>query len=99
MKVQVTLRGRRYQMRADDSEVDVPAIARFVEGRMNEIASRAPNADEYTVALLAALNIASEFDRFRREVDAELEDIDAQLARTAVMIEAVLPGSATGSDE
>lgn len=96
-KVQISIRGRRYTMRTDEADVDLAAIGRYVERRMDEIAEKAGNPDEYTVALLAALNIASEYERFRRDVDVELAEIDRELASTVVMIEAALPG-AVGAD-
>lgn len=101
MKVQISIRGRTYTVRSDDAGEDLQAIARTVDAKMAEIAGRSGRFDEYTVALLTALNIASEFDRFRRQVDADLEAIDRELASTAVLLEAALPGGAEsdGDDE
>ncbi len=94
MKVQITIRGRKYTLRSDEDE-DLQAIARYVDRKMSEISDRSARVDEYTVAMLAALNIASEYDRFRREVDEELAGIDRDLASTAVLVESELP-EATG---
>jgi cell division protein ZapA (FtsZ GTPase activity inhibitor) len=96
MKVQITIRGRRYTVRSDE-EVDVAAVARYVDAKMTEVAGRPGALDEYTIAMLAAMNIASEFERFRREADAELERLDRELASTSVVIEAAMPGA--GTDE
>ena len=96
MKVQITIRGRTYTVRSDEDDVDLPAVARYVDGRMAEVAERASTFDDYTIAMLAALNIASDFERFRRQVDGELEDLDRELASTQVLVEAALP--ADGSD-
>ena len=93
MQTQTTIRGKVYRMRSDVDGIDIEAAARMVEARMAEITSRSPTSDEYSVALMAALNIAAEFDQFRKDVDIELEDLDRELARTAVMIEAVLPST------
>lgn len=90
MKVQITIRGRSYTLRSDEDE-DLPAIAAYVDRKMSEIASRSTRMDEYTIAMLAALNIASEFDRFRRQVDEDLASVDRELASTEVLIEAALP--------
>ena len=90
MKVQITIRGRKYTLRSDEDE-DLQAIARYVDRKMSELADRASRVDEYTLAMLAALNIASEFERFRRSVDAELSGVDRDLASTAVLLEAALP--------
>ena len=62
---------------------------------MQEIAQQSTRFDDYTIAMLAALNIASEFDRFRRQVDEELATIDRDLASTAVFLDSALPGSPT----
>lgn len=98
MKVQISIRGRTYTVRSDDAGEDLVAIARAVDSKMAEIAGRSNRFDDYTIALLAALNIASEFDRFRRRVDADLEAIDRELASTAVLLEAALPSEAGPTD-
>lgn len=86
MKVHISIRGRTYTLRTDEDE-DLPAIARYVDRKMGEIASRSPRMDDYTVAMLTALNIASELERFRKEVDAELASLDRELASAMVLLE------------
>ena len=76
MKVQIQIRGRTYTVRSDDDGEDLQAIARYVDQKMEEVAKLSPRFDDYTVAMLAALNIASELDRLRRDVDEELAGID-----------------------
>jgi cell division protein ZapA (FtsZ GTPase activity inhibitor) len=98
VKVQISIRGRRYTLRSDEDE-DLPAIAAYVDRKMTEIAehgaaSRRGGAavDEPTLAILAALNIASELERLRRQVDEDLASVDRDLASTALLLEAALPG-------
>jgi cell division protein ZapA len=86
VKVQITIRGRRYTLKSDEGDVDLPSIARYVDQRMAEIAARPGNLDEYTIAMLAALNIASDYERYRREVDVHLADVERDLASTAVLL-------------
>jgi cell division protein ZapA len=95
VKVQIEIRGRKYTVRSDEEDEDLVAIARYVDGKMAEIAGRGSSADEYTVAMLAALNIASEFDRFRREITQDLDGIDRELASTAMLLEAQSPTAST----
>lgn len=90
MKVQIQIRGRRYTVRSDEEGEDLVAIAKYVDSKMAEIAGRGSSADEYTVAMLAALNIASEFDRFRRQVTSDMGDLDRELASTAMLLDAAL---------
>ena len=85
MKVQINVRGRRYTVKSDE-DVDLQAIARYVDTKMNEVASRG-SLDEYTVAMLTCLNIASEFERFRAQVDAELAGLDREIASTSVLLD------------
>lgn len=92
MKVQIQIRGRSYTVRSDEADEDLRAIASYVDGKMSEIAGRGSSADEYTVAMLAALNIASEFDRFRRQMEADLASLDRDLASTVVLLEAATGG-------
>ena len=91
MKVQITVRGRKYTVRSDEEDVDLVEIAKYVDGKMLEISQRTGTFDEYTIAMLAALNIASEFERNKRDVDDELKAIDREVASTAVLLEASLP--------
>jgi cell division protein ZapA (FtsZ GTPase activity inhibitor) len=92
MKVRIAIRGRSYTVRSDEDE-DLQAIASYVDGKMRDIGQRSPSVDEYTLAMLAALNIASEFDRFRRTVESDLGEADRELAAAAVLLDSMLPGA------
>lgn len=97
MKVQISVRGRKYTVRSDEEDVDLVEVAKYVDGKMLEISQRSGTFDEYTIAMLAALNIASEFERFKRDVDEELQAIDREVASTAVLLEASLPSGGDGA--
>ena len=56
-----------------------------------QVASRTKAFDEYTVALLTALNLASENQRLRRELALQLDELDRDVASVAAMVEAALP--------
>lgn len=88
MKVQITIRGRRYTVRSEEGDVDPIAVARYVDARMAEFSQRASTSDEYTVALLTAMNIASDFERFRRDIDADLDALDREVASATLLLEA-----------
>lgn len=88
MPVQITIRGRQYTVRSDEEE-DIEAVAAYVDGKMAEIARS--SFDEYTVAMLAAMNIASEFHRFKRTVADRIDGIDREAASISAILEAALP--------
>ncbi len=95
MKVQISIRGKNYTLRSDEDE-DLPSIARYVDRKMAEITSRGARVDDYTLAMLAALNIASEFERFRKSVEEELASLDRDLASAALLVEAGIPSDEAG---
>ena len=97
MKVQISVRGRKYTVRSDEEGVDLVQVAKYVDGMMQEISQRSGTFDEYTIAMLAALNIASEFERFKRDMDEELQAIDREIASTSVLLEASLPATSETS--
>ena len=91
MKVQITIRGRQYTVRSDEEDVDLQEIALYVDRGMADVAQRAATFDDYTVAMLAAMNIASDYARFRTSLARELGELDRELASTAVLLEATVP--------
>ena len=90
MNVQITIRGRQYTVRSDEPEEDIEAVAHFVDEKMAELGRR--SFDEYTVALLTAMNIASEYFRFRRIVAERLDGLDRDAAAISAVLDAALPG-------
>jgi cell division protein ZapA (FtsZ GTPase activity inhibitor) len=59
MQVRITIRGREYTVRGDEEEGDIQALAADLDRRMVETAERTRSFDDYTVAMLTALNIAT----------------------------------------
>ena len=99
MQIRITIRGRQYTVRGDESADEVQAVARDLDARLEEVASRTRSFDEYTVALLTALNLASELHRLRKRTHEELGDIDRDAASLEAMLEAMLPASSSASAE
>jgi len=91
VQVKITIRGRQYTVRGDEAGGDIQQIAREVDARLSEVASHTRSFDEYTIALLTALNLASELHQLRRQVASRLDDFDRDVASIAAMLEAVLP--------
>jgi cell division protein ZapA len=64
----VDIFGRRFELRATESDERLQELARYVDGRMRELADVSPHVDTAKLAVLAALNIADELFR-ERETD------------------------------
>ena len=64
MSVTITLRGRHYTVRSDEDSRDVVAVSEWLDAKLADMAARTRGADGETVALLVALNLASEPPRW-----------------------------------
>ena len=63
----VEIFGQTYNVRGEGDPDYLAELARFVDSRMREVAASVATADPAKIAILAALNIADEFSRYRRE--------------------------------
>ena len=63
----VEIFGQTYSVRGDGDPNYLLELARFVDSRMREVAAEVATVDPMKIAILAALNIADEFSRFRKQ--------------------------------
>ena len=91
MQIRITIRGRDYTVKGDDNAEDLQQLAADLDRRMAETAERTRSFDEYTIAMLTALNLASELHQLKGQVASRLDEIDRDAASVAAMVEAALP--------
>mgnify|MGYP001251655042 CR=1 FL=1 len=99
MQVRITIRGREYTVRGDDTEGDIQVLAADLDRRMSETAERTRSFDEYTVAMLTALNLASELQGLKKQVAERLDELDRDCASIGALIESALPPEASDTAE
>jgi cell division protein ZapA len=63
----VEIFGQTYNVRGDGDPDYLAELARFVDTRMRDVAAQVATVDPLKIAILAALNIADEFSRLRRQ--------------------------------
>ena len=63
----VEIFGQTYNVRGDGDPNYLLELARFVDSRMREVAAEVSTVDPMKIAILAALNIADEFSRYRKQ--------------------------------
>lgn len=63
----VEIFGQSYNVRGEGDPDYLAELARFVDTRMREVAAQVATVDPMKIAILAALNIADEFSRYRRQ--------------------------------
>src|SRR3982751_6257168 len=64
---EVEIFGQTYNVRGEGDPNYLTELARFVDARMREVAAEVATVDPMKIAILAALNIADEFSRFREQ--------------------------------
>lgn len=67
--IRVDIYGQSYQVRGDASDSHIQDVAKWVDNKVREIGKRSPNLDHTKVAVLAALNIADELLKVRKELE------------------------------
>jgi cell division protein ZapA len=67
---EVEIFGQTYNVRGEGDPNYLTELARFVDARMREVAAQVATVDPMKIAILAALNIADEFSRYRKERDS-----------------------------
>lgn len=88
--VEIQIMGQKFVVRSESDEDYVKHVATFVNERISEILSKTKSVASLNVALLAAMNIADEFfkykeregDKFRgvtKRIEQMIELIDLQL--------------------
>ena len=64
---EVEIFGQTYNVRGEGDPTYLTELARFVDARMREVAASVATVDPMKIAILAALNIADEFSRYRKQ--------------------------------
>jgi cell division protein ZapA len=84
----VEIFGQTYHVRGDGNPNYLAELAQFVDSRMREVAAQVATVDPMKIAILAALNIADEFSRYRKQREdaagmwiARTEEISDRLSR------------------
>jgi cell division protein ZapA len=72
--IHVEIFGQTYAVKAGPDAGEVEALASFVDAQMKDVSRASGAVDSLRVAVLAALNIADECFRLRREVEAARKD-------------------------
>ena len=91
VRATVEVFGQRLGLPADGDAARLDELARFVDGRMREVADRSASVDTVKIAVLTALNIADElFQQRELDQDARQRQLEQQAERLVVRLEDVM---------
>lgn len=68
--VEVQILGQSYSIKTDEEEAYIKALAKYVDERLKEIYSVAPNINHVKAAIMAAFGIADELFKLRMEQES-----------------------------
>lgn len=71
--ITVEIYGQSYNVRGEGDPAYLTELARLVDTRMREVATQVSSLDPVKIAILAALNIADEASRYRKQYESALE--------------------------
>ena len=79
--VEVKIMGQKVVLRSDDEEQYIRRVAEYVDGKMQEVSKSTNSKSKYSVAMLAALNIADEYHRLKDSHDMITTRVDQLIER------------------
>lgn len=66
-KAEIRILGQKYTIRGDASEKEMKELASYVDVKIQEVLDKSPSITPLNAAILAALNIAGEFQKLKKE--------------------------------
>ncbi|MBI4699064.1 MAG: cell division protein ZapA [Nitrospirae bacterium] len=84
--VEIQILGQSYSIKTDEDEAYIKSLAQYVDEKMKEIFSVAPNINHVKAAIMAAFGIADEFFKLRMEH----EDLGRVIEEKAKMLSGLL---------
>lgn len=64
---EISIMGQKFMIRSESNDDYVQQVASFVDNRINEVMHSTKSVASLNVAILAAMNIADEYFKFKRE--------------------------------
>jgi cell division protein ZapA (FtsZ GTPase activity inhibitor) len=88
--------GYRLTVASDDSEQHIREVAAHVAGRMRQLADGQTTAPSLNLALVAALNIASEWRKLQRQHEELCQTVNRTAQRVSARLAALGPSVRKG---
>lgn len=86
-RLKVTIFGKDYALKADTSHEYINETAKYLDGKMNEIANKHGDQSDTRLAVLAGLNITDELYKLKNQVP---EDLGKRINKLAEILQAAL---------
>jgi len=76
---EISIMGQKFMVKSDSNDDYVLRIAGFVDQKINEVMQSTKSVASLNVAILAAMNIADEYFKFKRDRDDRIEKAEKKI--------------------
>ena len=85
--IEVVIMGQKFLVRSESEENYVTEVSGFVDKKINEVMQSTKSVASLNVALLAAMNIADEYLKFRRGTDTRIDKVEKKIKDMIELVE------------
>lgn len=86
-QVEIKVMGQKFTVRSDSTEEYVNEVANFVEEKINEVMRSTKAVASLNVVILAAMNIADEFMKFKQTKDKQWDNAEKKIKNVIELID------------
>lgn len=86
-QIEIKVMGQKFVIRSDSTEEYVNEVATFVDQKMNEIIKNSKAVASLNVAILAAMNIADEYLKFRSQSERQHTQVEKKIKDVIELID------------
>ena len=77
--IEISIMGQKFMVKSDSNDDYVNEVAGFVDSKINEVIQSTKSVASINVAILAAMNIADEYFKFRREKTERFQTVEKKI--------------------
>lgn len=85
--VEVSIMGQKFMVRSESDDQYVVDVANFVNKKIADIISKTKSVPSLNVVLLAAMNIADEFFKYKNKKDQTFQQVEKKIAQMIEFID------------
>lgn len=86
-QIEIKVMGQKFMVRSDSSEDYINAVATFVDQKIDEIVKGSKSVASLNVAILAAMNIADEFMKYKDQRDKQVSKVEEKIKNVIELID------------
>ncbi len=85
--VEVSIMGQKFMVRSESDDNYVVEVAQFVNKKIADIIAKTKSVPSLNVVLLAAMNIADEYFKYKNKKDESFQQVEKKIAQMIEFID------------